>query len=220
MLTQLSPAMARVAVQARPQDLFLQKGSWVHFSNVWPGGEHEWATGKIFVVKDETIVVTFPVSYIVPENDYIDIDLTTAGTTFSKTQLALYPTKKGVLYQAGLGIKKGNFFVQLGIPAAQQYVYKLGQSFMYPNLADTNLKFLGKKDASDSPENTPLFFLYFINNQPHMFLRLYADFGQDFEKCGLVFYVNKCNLQLAQNPTPAMIASATRVPYYSELVEY
>ncbi len=216
MISNLAPAFSRVSVEARPADLFLQKGSWVQFSKAWPN-EQAWASGKLFSVKEQPVVVTFPMSWIIPGGDYVDVNLATVPTQFTTTVLNLYPAKQGVLYQAALGIKAGDFFIQIGIPAAQQYVYKLGASYMYPIITDANLKYLGQKTHKDSPDTAPLLFFYFINNQPYFFLRLYALEGKDFEKISVVFYINKCQLELAPmaNPQQALL-----IPYYSELTEY
>lgn len=216
MITELAAAFARVSVEARPQDLFLKKGSWVQFSKQWPA-EHAWASGKIFSVSQEPVIVTFPMSWIIPGGDYVDVNLATVPTAFTTTVLNLYPAKQGVLYQAAIGLKNYDFFMQIGIPAAQQYVYKLGASYMYPIITDANLKYLGQKTYKDSPDTAPLLFFYFINNQPFFFLRLYALEGKDFEKISVVFYINKCQLEPAVGANPQQ---ALLVPYYSELTEY
>lgn len=216
MISQLSPAFAKVSVQTKPEDLFLKKGSWVQFSKEWPQ-EQNWASGKLFSVINDPLVVTFPMSYVVPGQDYVDVNLANLPTAFTKTVLNLYPAKQGVLYQAGIGIKEGDFFLQVGIPAAQQYVYRLGQSFMYPLITDANLKYLGQKTYKDSPYDTPLLFFYFVNNQPYFFLRIYALEGKDFEKCSIVFYINKCDLGPFSGG-PGDAAKALLVPYYTELV--
>lgn len=216
MISQLSPAFAKVSVQAKPEDLFLKKGSWVQFSKEWPA-EQSWAKGRLFSVINDPLVVTFPMSYILPGQDYVDVNLANLPTAFTTTVLNLYPAKQGVLYQAGIGIKEGDFFIQVGIPAAQQYVYRLGQSFMYPNITDANLRYLGGKTYKDSPEDSPLLFFYFVNNQPYFYLRIYALEGKDFEKCSVVFYINKCDLG-EMPPTPLAQERALLVPYYTELV--
>ncbi len=216
MISQLSPAFARVSVQVKPEDLFLKKGSWVQFSKEWPS-DHEWASGKFFTVSNDPLVVTFPMSWTIPGNDYIDVNLANLPSGFTTQVLNLYPAKGKVLYQAAIGIKKGDFFIQVGIPAAQQYVYRLGQSFMYPNLADANLRYLGQKTYKDSPEDAPLLSFYFIYNLAYFFLRVFALEGKDFEKCGVVFYINKLDLQQV-SPTPEMQQKATLIPYFTELV--
>lgn len=216
MITNLAPAFGRASVEVRPQDLFLRKGSWVKFSEQWPA-EQAWASGKTFTVREEPVVVTFPMSYIIPGGDYVDVNLATVPTAFSTTILNLYPSKQGVLYQAAIGLKNNDFFMQVGIPAAQNYVYKLGASYMYPSITDANLKYLGEKTYKDSPDTAPLLFFHLINNMPFFFIRLYALEGKDFEKCSVVFYINKCQLEVAPL---ANAQQALLVPYYSELVEY
>lgn len=226
MISQLSPAFARVSVQAKPEDLFLKKGSWVKFTDKWPS-DHNWAKGKLFSVANDPLVVTFPMSYVLPGGDYTDVNLANLPSGFSKTVLNLFPAKQGVLYQTGVGIKEGDFFVQVGIPAAQQYVYRLGQSYMYPIITDANLKYLGQKTYRDSPERAPLLFFYFVYNLAYFFMRVYALEGKDFEKCTVTFYVNKCDLQQIPpqaSGSPAffeyekMQQQAMLVPYFTELI--
>lgn len=237
MISQLSPAMARVAVQARPEDLFLQKGSWVKFSPKWGAqGDARWAAGNLFEVTNEPVVVQFPLPYTIPGGDYVDVNLANLPTGFSKTQLNLYPNTPGVLYQAGIGLEKDDFFIQLGIPSATKYVYNLGMAFMYPSITDANLKYLGQKTWRDSPARTPLWFLYFIYNLPYIYFRIYALAGKDFEKCRIVFWINKCGLSQVTAPgtavAPGALAApdaaryqdmqrkALYLPWYEELTQY
>ncbi len=219
MITQLAPAMARVSVQARPEDLFLGKGSWVQFSKAWVG-DTKWVAGKLFQVIGDPIVVPFPMSWIIPGGDYVDVNLANLPTGFAFNQLNLYPNNPGVIYQVGIGIQRDDFFVQLGIPSPQKYIYNLGQAFMFPDISNANLKYLGQKTWRDSPVNAPLWFLYFIYNNPYVYFRIYALEGKDFEKCRIVFWVNKCGVQEIPNPTPDMQNKALYLPWYEELTKY
>ena len=235
MITQLAPGFARVSVQASPNDLFLQKGSWVKFSQRWQG-DSGWAAGKVFEVNSDPVVIQFPISYIVPGGDYVDVNLANLPTGFSKTQLNLFPNTPKVLYQAGIGMEKDDFFIQLGIPSANKYIYNLGQAFMYPNISDTNLKYLGQKTWKDSPADSPLWFLYFIYNNPYTYLRIYALAGKAFEKCRLVFWINKCGLADVLPPGAVqgvnsvvapdaasyqkMQRTALYLPWYEELTQF
>lgn len=230
MITSLSPALSRVSVDVKPSDLFAKKGSWVQFSSKWQG-DVDWAIGKMFVVNNDPVVVTFPVSYVIPGDDYIDINLAVLQTGFAYNVLNLYPGKAQVLYQAGLGIAKGDFLIQFGIPSAQQYVYRLGTSYMYPDLSDTRLRYLGEKTYKDSPLDAPVMFLYFIKNAPYMYLRIYALKGKDYEKCSVSFYINKLSLAEVKPNTgedaehykmrlASMGQTALYVPYYTELTDY
>lgn len=220
MLSQLSPALNRVTTEVKPEDIFFKKGSWVQFSPKW-SGDQGWAAGNAFQVVGDPIVVTFPMSYIIPGNDYVDVNLANLPSGFTTTVLNLYPSKKQVLYQAGVGISQAEFLVQVGIPAAQQYVYRLGQSFMYPIITDSHLKYLGEKTWRDSPIDTPLLFFYFLYNMPFFFLRIYALEGKAYEKCTINFYINKCELAPLQQPLTVEQKSCIPViPWYEELTSY
>jgi hypothetical protein len=162
-------------------------------------------------------VVTFPVPYTIDGGDYVDVNLANLPSGFSKTVLNLYPAKAGVIYEVAVGLGKADFFVQVGVPAAQQYVFRLGQSFMYPNIADSVLKYLGEKTWRDSPIGAPLLFFYLLNNMPYFFLRLYALEGKAWEKCVLQFYVNKCELTPVAL-TQVQLATVPIIPFSDELV--
>ena len=210
MITQLPQLYNRVSIETRPQDILLQKESWVYFSPAWPG-THKWASGKLFEVSEEPIVVSYPVSYILPGDDYKDVDLSnsTAG-------LKLYPESEGVLYQALVGIKPGDFLVHIYVPK-DKYVYALGESSMYPDVTDASKKYLGAKTYADSPYNAPMLQLYFIKDMPAFYFRFYVLEGVDFEKCTVIFQINKCKLTEIEEPDEDMIKKATRIDYYTEL---
>lgn len=213
MISQLSPALSRVSIEARPQDLFLQKESWVYFSPAWPD-TWKWAKGKLFRVREEPIIVPYAVSKILPASDYCDIDLSnsTAG-------LKLYPEDEGVLYETALGFKSGNYIIHIYVPK-DKYVYHLGESSMYPDVTDADKKYLGAKRPSDSPAGSPLLFLYFIKDAPSFYLRLYVLDAPDFEKVSIEFNINKLRLEEIPSPTEEQIKKAKRIEYYTNLVGY
>lgn len=213
MITQLAPAFARVSVEARPQDLLLQKGSWARFSGSWPD-THKWATGKVFAVAQEPIIVSYQASYTLPGGDYKDIDLSNATAG-----LKLYPEKEGVLYEIALGLKPGAYLVHIYIPK-DRYVYSLGEATMFPNVADTLLKYLGAKTSADSPFSTPLLRLYAIKDMAAFILRLYVLEGVAFEKCTLGFWINKLQLQEMPSPTAEQKEKAILLRYYDELTGF
>jgi len=91
MITQLQPLFKSVSTQVRPEDLFLQKGSWVRFSDKF---DKKWCSGKVFEVEEEPIIVPYQISYILPGDDYKDVDLSN-----STNGVKLYPEKEYVLYK-------------------------------------------------------------------------------------------------------------------------
>lgn len=208
MLTTLSPLFHRVATQVRPEDLLLQKGSWVHFSRAWPS-TWSWASGKSFGVSEEPLLVRYARSYVLPESDYQDYDLSNATAG-----LKLYPEEQGMLYQCALGLKPGNYIVHLFVPT-NRYIYALGEATMYPDVANANLRYLGALRPEDSPHDSPLTFLYFIKDAPAFILRLYVLAGTSYEKVTLEFSINKCKLREVAL-TEEQAAKALRIAYYTE----
>jgi len=230
MITQLQQLFATVTTQVKPEDLFLQKESWVYFTNQWPD-TWKWCSGKLFRVEDEPVIVPYAASYILPKNDYKDIDLSnsTAG-------LKLYPETEGILYQ----FKPGDYITHIYVPK-EKYVYHLGESSMYPDLTSATLKYLGAKRPSDSPARAPLLFLYFIKDGPAFYLRPYVLDNVDYEKCTIECTINKCKLELIPEPSPPpqtataeeraryeqekekyeeMVKKALKIPYYTEIVGF
>ncbi|MEM1524813.1 MAG: hypothetical protein QW618_01595 [Nitrososphaerales archaeon] len=213
MIVQLSPVIHRVATFAKPEDLMLTKGSWVRFTEAWPD-TYKWARGKVFVVEHEPIIVPYEASYILPGNDYKDIDLSNAAGG-----LKLYPESEGVLYEALVGFKPGKYLVHTYIPK-DKYVYSLAEASMFPNVLDPLLKYLGAKTYEDSPHTSPLLKLYFIKDMPAFIFRMYVLEGVDFEKCTIKFQINKCQLREIPSPTAEQREKALLLRYYTELTGF
>jgi len=213
MLYQLQQLFASVVTQVKPEDLFLQKESWVYFDKAWPD-TWKWASGKLFRVSEEPVIVPYAASYILPGADYKDIDLSnsTAG-------LKLYPEDTGVLYENAVGIKPGNYITHIYVSTGK-YVYHLGESTMYPDVTSATKKYLGAKRPSDSPAGAPLLFLYLIKDAPAFIVRLYVLEGVGFEKVTLEFNINKLRLEEMPNPTEDQIRKARKVAYYTSMVGF
>ena len=214
MFTALSPLFSRAATTVRPEDLLLQKGSWVRFSEAWTG-TWAWAKGNLFVVKEEPILVKYPVSRILPGDDWVDLALAN-----SNNGLKLYPDDVGILYEIAVGFKPGDYIVHLLVPKAKD-VLRLGQTTMYMDITDTTDKlYLGAKHPQDSPHTGPLLFLYAIKDAPAIYLRPYALGSVSWEKVTLEFHVNKCKLERVVDPTAEKVARAKRIAYYTELTGF
>jgi hypothetical protein len=223
MLTELSPTLARSTTAVKPDELLLKKGSWVQFTKAW-GGDQEWAAGKCFEVINDPLVVKYPISRRAPTGHYCDLDLSNlvnpASTTPPATQIfswQMYPVQKSVLYQIAVGLKSGNYWVQTYIPAAK-FIYTMGATSIFPDTASPIWRYLGVKRPPDTPEESPVWFLYTLWNMVPIILRCYVD-GPDFEKMTLVFKVNKCQLQ-EKLLNDQQREKALLLPYYTELVGF
>lgn len=209
MITSLSPLYHKVATYASPQEILLQKGSWVHFSDAWPD-PYKWAKNKTFVVREEPLIVSFASTYTVPGGDYKEIDLSNATAG-----IKLYPEEEGMLYQCAVGINLGQFVVHTYVPK-DKYVYTLGDSTMWPNIANAVNMYLGIKTHEDSPSDSPLWYLYFIKDEPAFYLRLLALASVEFEKMTLKYKINKAPLAEIINPTPEQVEKALLIRYYTQ----
>lgn len=214
MITELSALLSRVSTEVKPEDLLLTKKSWVYFSEKWPD-TWRWAKGKLFEVSDEPILVRYPKSYILPGSDYKNLDLSNATAG-----LKLYPEDQGVLYQCGLGFKPGDYITNIYVPSTSKYVYQLGESTMFPDVTDSDKRYLGAKTPEDSPASGPLVFLYFIKDGPPFYLQPYVLESVTFEKATIEFNINKCRLTEIPNPDEEMVRKALRVSYFTELTGF
>lgn len=213
MITELSPLLHKVSTEVKPEDLLLQKESWVYFSPEWPD-TWDWASGKLFRVSEEPILVRYNKSYILPDLDYQDYDLSNATAG-----LKLYPADEGVVYQVAIGFKPGNYLTHIYVPT-NRYVYALGESTMYPDVDSADKLYLGPKYPEDSPAEAPTLFFYLIKDGPAFVLRPYVLRGLDYDKVGLEFNINKARLEQIKNPTEDMIRKALRIAYYTELTGF
>lgn len=213
MITQLQQLFSKVSTQVKPEDLFLQKESWVYFTPAWPD-TWKWASGKLFEVADEPIILSYAASYILPASDYKKIDLSNAAAG-----LKLYPENEGILYQCALGLKPGDYITHIYVPS-EKYVYHLAESTMYPDVSSATKKYLGAKRPSDSPAGAPLLFLYFIKDAPAFFLWPYILESVSYEKVTFEFTINKCKLKEKLSAPEEQIKKALKIPYYTELVGF
>lgn len=187
----------------------LQEGYFVRFPDNWPA-ELSNIRGKTFQV-NVTNQVPYDLSYIIPSDDYRDVDLSNAASGEN-----LYPENINTLYEVVIGFKPGNYMTHIYVPAGEA-VSRLEQASMNPSVASATLRYLGAIKPSDSPYDDKRLFLYFIKNVEPMIFRLFVDTGQDFEKCVLGITVNKCRLAQLASPTPDQQRLAKVIKYYSEL---
>ncbi|GAI38217.1 unnamed protein product, partial [marine sediment metagenome] len=114
----------------------------LYFSEAFPDA-HKWAKGKYFEIK-ESVLVSYDKGYILPENDYKNLDLSNATA-----DLKLYPESEGVVYEALIGLKPGNYQVGLYIPGVNDYLLALGDTSSYPDLTDDERKYLAAITPDD-----------------------------------------------------------------------
>ena len=195
----------------------LQKGFFVKFTDQWPDTLPH-VKGKFFRIA-RVNEVNQDLPYILPSNDYRDVDFSnqTGGVN-------LYPENTRTLYEVALGFKPGNYQVQLYIPAGE-FVSRLEQAGMVPDVTVVGRKYLGALRPEDSPYEDARIFLYFVKDLEPCIARVFVDTGQGpvvvpniaFEKCVLGVTVNKCYLEEMKAPTSEQLSRAKSLSYYSEL---
>ena len=227
MLTDLSPLLHHVTPAVRTDELQLKKGSWVKFSSLFPNDQKTgWASGNTFVVNQDTMLVDYPVSNNIVNQDWATLDLTNQTnptlpgvphpTAAQAGTLQMYPVNPFIVYQISVGMKKGKFFVMLFIPRGTIPLYQMGSSAIPPSITDPVYRYLGAKYPQDSPVDSPTWFLYTILNAPQIVLQEFMDGGDTmaagilYGKATIVFRVNKCPLK--QLTFSDVAALATPVP--------
>lgn len=189
----------------------LQEKHYVNFSTEWKeSGECAFLAGKTYQIK-KTAQVNYDLHYILPVNDFRDVDLSNAAGGEN-----LYPENTKTLYETVIGFKEGNYLIDIFIPAGVD-MYRLEQANMIPNLGNVTLRYLGAVKPSDSPYSDKRLFTYFVKDLEPMIFRTYVDSGIDFEKCVYGLIVNKCYLEPITAPNSDQLRLAKYIPYYNEL---
>jgi hypothetical protein len=223
MIHQLSPLFSKVSTFIRPEDTLLTKGAWVTFSKEWQGNIQADIPGGSFVVADEPVIVKYPLTRLIPGNDFVDIDLSNqtmpSAAGVGGTQ-QLYPGRPGVMYQLIVGLKPGHYFIPVYIPGGSP-IYTLSSSFLTGPIftAADGRRYLGAKTPEDSPDKSPLLSFFTLQNMPSIVLRLYADTGVNFEKIILTFNVNKCKISPV-NLSADQASRAMKIPWYTEYANF
>jgi hypothetical protein len=187
----------------------LQKGFFVRFTNEWPD-TLPYVKGKFFQIA-RTNQVNHDLSYILPSGNYHDVDFSNQVGGVN-----LYPENTKSLFEVALGFKKGNYQVQFYIPAGE-FVNRLEQAGMVPNLASATLKYLGAFKPEDSPYEDKRIFLYFLKDLEPLIARTFVDTGCDFCKAVFGLTVNKCYLEEIKTPTTEQVARSKTLDYYTSL---
>ena len=189
----------------------LQEGYLVYFTGGWPSthGAHR---EKLFRI-DAVNQVPYDRFYIIPTGDYRDIDFSNGSGTF---QESIYPENNLSLFEVLLGFKPGAFVSHWYIPSGKS-VHQLEYAQMYPDITDTDKRYLGARLAKDSPYEDPQIKLYFIKDLAPLVMRLYVLAGVDYEKIMVGLVVNKCKLREIEAPTEDQKLKAKVIRYYDEL---
>jgi len=186
----------------------LQEGFYVRFTDQWPLTLPH-VKGKFFQV-EKTNQVPYDITRIIPGGNYCDVDMSNATGGEN-----IYPENTKTLYETILGFKPGNYLVHFYIPAGE-YVHRLEQSGMVPNVASATLRYLGARKPEDSPYDDKRIFMYSVKDLEPLILRLMVDNGVAWEKMVLGLVVNKCYLKQI-TPTAEQLARAKKIDYYTEL---
>jgi len=197
-----------LATVSPPISRLLQEGFYVRFTDQWPLTLPH-VKGKTFQI-EKTNQVPYDITRIIPGGNYTDVDMSNATGGEN-----IYPENTKTLYETILGFKPGNYLVHFYIPAGE-YVHRLEQAGMVPNVASATLRYLGARKPEDSPYDDKRIFMYSVKDLEPLILRLLVDNGVLWEKMVLGLVVNKCYLKQI-TPTSEQLARAKKIDYYTEL---
>ncbi|MBA7633616.1 hypothetical protein ES703_41187 [subsurface metagenome] len=182
----------------------------LYFTEAWPDA-HKWAKNKYWEIK-ETALVSYDRGYILPGDDYKNLDLSNATDG-----LKLYPESEGVAYECLIGLKPGNYQIGLYIPGVNDYLLALGDTSSYPDLTDDERKYLARITPDDTPYDNPLLKLWAIKDMAAWILKTYILEGcgpatEAFEKAILGFRIAKHRLAEIEKPD-----NFTKIDYFTTL---
>ncbi|GAI01504.1 unnamed protein product, partial [marine sediment metagenome] len=155
-----------LATVSPPVPKLLQEGFFVRFTDQWPLTLPH-VKGKTFQV-EKTNQVPYDITRIIPGGNYCDVDMSNATGGEN-----IYPENTKTLYETILGFKPGNFLVHFYIPAGE-YVHRLEQSGMVPNVAHATHRYLGARKPEDSPYADKRIFIYSVKDLEPLILRLFV----------------------------------------------
>ena len=181
-------------------------GQNLYFTPAWPDA-HKWAKNKYWEIK-ESVLVNYDKGYILPGGDYKNLDLSNAVAG-----LKLYPASEGAVYEILIGLKPGNYQTALYIPGVNDYLLALGDSSMYPDLTDTERRYLAIITPDDSPYDNPLLKIWAIKDMAAWIIKDYILSGVDFENSILGFRIAKHRL----SEIPKLDRNFTTIKYYTEI---
>lgn len=189
----------------------------IYFTKAWPG-TNKWTSGRFFEIK-RTSIGDYVKSYVLPESDYKELDLSNASAG-----LKFYPETDNQVHEILIGMKLGNYVLQIDVPNGSP-LWKLPESTMIPSKTDSALKYLGAKNPEDSPPTNPTIKFWAIKDMPAIVLRPVLLSGGSFDKVTLTFKVAKHILKdfgegtIDQNGNiiPPFSGAYDIIPYVEEL---
>jgi len=208
----------------------IQQDWYVRFSDKWNPSLINSAKPNTWVFQvAECNQTPYDLPYIIPANDYRDVDFSNT-TTLPGLQENLYPVSKQTLYEIQLGFKEANFLAQFYIPASQP-LSRLEQNTMVapdpPTIITaanftSPLRYLAQRKWRDSPYDDKKLYIYTVAQMDALIMRLFVDSGlpviaTDYEKIIVGIVVNKCKLVEVTNLTPAILDKCKEIPYYTDL---
>jgi len=199
--------------------LTLERAQWKHrihgikplpnnlkFSEVWKDKGFSWCGGKFFEIT-RSVVVPYSLSYILPNNDYKDIDLSNATSG-----VKLYPETEGRVYEMLVGFKPGNYHCILYIPSTRALL-GLGYSNMVPDVTDADKRYLAAIKPEDSPAEDPTVKLWAIKEYDAWNLRLFVLDGVGYEKVVVELKIAKHDIKELPEPPE----NFTLIKHHAEL---
>lgn len=202
-MLELRPTETYAGVTPRPKVLL--QNHWVRISDKFPDGLCH-VRGKTMRV-DQTVQVTWPVSKIIKEGCYIDLNLSN-----DSDQELLYPNDSQNMYEVLIGLQPGNYYMIPYFPSSQP-IWRLDEPTMVPTMTHSLLKYLGRVRPEESPAANPVFKLYLFYKLKPIILRVIADDGVDYVKCRLEFLVNRCKIT---EESPPGNVTPKYIPYLDE----
>ena len=219
----ISPLTHNGQMLLKLEDVQAQKGSWFRFSPQFPSdNKTKWASGNTFEVSMDTILVDYPVSRNIANQDWVNLDLsndtnpTLPGVphpTVAQTgTLQMYPPTDYIIYEISVGMKRGDYFSQLYFNAVSNPpLYQLGSNSVQGGIADPVYRYLGAQYPKDSPDKFPTLFIYTVKQAPKILVQMFMDGGDTevagvlYGKATIVFRVNKCKLQQITQQSESII---------------
>ena len=169
------------------QPTLLKEGDYVKFVSSDRRAKFSpdvYAGATFKVTKTQRVV--FDRAFIIPPNDYTELDLSNDG-------LGLYPERPTTLYEILIGLKGSKeMLIYIQIPAGK-YLNRLEKSDLYPVPADPTRRYLGFIDLQASTIDEPKLLVYSLKDMESIIFQVYND-SSDYQKIIFRFLVNKCQI--------------------------
>jgi len=168
--------------------------------------------GDKFLVK-KTVMIPFSRGWIIPPEDYIGLDFSN-----SDSGLKLYPTSEDTIYEIFIGFRGHKTFLVFPVIPAGNFVLRLQESSMYPDLDNDITRYLGALKPYESPAEEPKFRVYGIKDFEPFYLYIYND-SDDYRKIILDFSINMVEVERLKGAEAEKYAP-TRYVYHYDLLRW